>query len=213
MQKDVIRKEMTAPGPPIPYSAPVQIADRTLRFLWSLPTEVGSAPITTYELSVFSVTEGERQYRLNTGAIQLLLPGNEMFYDASGLTNGHVYMSGVRASNDGGVTWGPVASFVPQHPIPPPATPVQHAIAYRIASNTAMVVWSPPIEPPDPDTAYYYVETVSNQAGDEVLANRTADLNTYRLNLSGLNPTSLYVARVYVKNLPGQSPAFTTNQF
>lgn len=207
------RKEMTAPGPPIPFSAPVQIADRTLRFLWSVPASSGSAPITTYELSVFSVTEGQRQYRLNTAAIQLLLPGNEMFYDAPGLTNGHIYMSGVRASNDGGATWGVEAPFEAQHPIPPPSSTVEHAIAYRITGNTATVVWVPPLQLPDPDTAYYYVETQSNNPDDEVLANRTADLGAYKLSLSGLNPASVYVARVYVKNLPGQSPAFMTNQF
>jgi hypothetical protein len=209
----VIRKEMTAPGPPIPFSVPVQIADRTLRFIWTVPTSSGSAPITTYELSVFSVVEQEREYKFHVQALQFLLPGNEMFYDVSGLTNGHSYTGGIRASNDGGVTWGPEASFDAQHPIAPPSFPVQHAIAYRITGNTATVTWVPPLQLPDPATAYYYVESQSNNAGDELLANRTADLNTYRLNLNGLNPASVYVARVYVKNLPGQSPAFTTNEF
>lgn len=201
------------PGPPVPFSAPLQIADRTLRFLWTAPHSSGSAPITTYELSVFSQEEGEREYRFHTSALQFLIPGSEMFYDVSGLTNGHIYNGAIKASNDNGVTWGEEVAFPPQYPIGPPPTPVRHAAAYRTGPTTAMVIWvSPPIEP-DPATAYFYVETVSENPVDEVLSNKTENIRTYRIGLTGLNPSSTYAVNVYVKNSAGQSIPFLTNRF
>jgi hypothetical protein len=184
---------MATPSAPIITLAP-RSSNGTLEYKWSAPTS-GSPNL--YELA------------LSGGGGTFTTSGT--YYAVTGLTNGTIYTATVRASSDGGSTYGPTAAFRPFAPgsgVPgAPAT----ATAVSLDSYTsAMVSWTAPASSPDSPIFWYVITSSSNNGSDPVIKRTANGLTQTSLKITGLNPASTYTFNVQAVNCPGYGPATTT---
>jgi hypothetical protein len=168
---------------------------------WAPPTDDGGTPITTYMLSL--TPDGQP-----TTEHQIQAPGQ--YYELTDLVHGIVNQATVKASNDGGNTYGPEFIFAPIVPLLPPTSPPTSAEAVLLESNAVTISWTPPETAPE-GYAYYFVQSQSSNSSDPSIGFGTADITQLSCELSGFNIRSRYSFTVQVVNNVGRSPTAVTN--
>lgn len=191
---------MATPGPCTCYD-PMVIGVGTLVFSWFAPTS--ETPVTTYTLTI--VQEG-----IPTRIIEV--PAEDEFtpYEAKELLPGVVVNASVKASCDGGTSWGPSTAFPPAIPINIPVDPPASINAtLDPATLNVTVTWTAPaVEPLG--LAHFYVESVANNPYVPVYGFNTADLNLFTYTFTELSRGFSYYFQVRVVNNAGQSPGTKT---
>jgi hypothetical protein len=191
---------MATPGPctcydPMIYGVGIAV------FPWLAPTTVN--PITTYELTI--VQSGIPTRILN-------VPAENEFtsYEAKELLPGIVVNASVKASCDGGTSWGPTTSFSPAIPINIPVDPPTSITATMDPdTQNVTVTWTAPAVKPL-GLAHFYVESVANNPYVPVYGCNTADLSVFTYTFTELNRGFSYYFQVRVVNNAGQSPVTKT---
>jgi len=183
---------MSAPSAPQILIKP-RSSPQTLEFSWEPPASDGGSPITGYRLTLSYTAP--------------LYPGpTERYYRVTGLTNGLTYDATLEATNDGGATWSPAASFLSWQPGTQPTTPPSTVTAQSLGVSSALVAWTPPAVLPDATIFWYVVTSISNNGGDPVLRLSGDGLLQTDLVIDGLNPTSQYSFTVQAVTCAGYSP-------
>jgi hypothetical protein len=173
----------------------------TVTLSWTPPTDDGGAPITTYLVSL--TPDG------GPTAEHVVQAPNTSYQDTV-LVHGIVNQATVKASNDGGATYGPEFIFDPIVPLLPPSSPPATAEAVLLESNAVSISWTPPETAPE-GYAYYLVQSQSSNSSDPTGAFGTADMTQLSCELSGFNINSQYSFTVQVVNQVGRSEVTTTN--
>ena len=194
----------TPPSAPIITLAP-RASTQTLEFRWSAPINLGSpSTITTYLLELYT-SDG-------TPVQQQTVSGTTFYYRATGLTNGVVYITTIKASNDSGSTYGPAASFRPFSPgSSVPGAPATATATAGSDYTSAMVAWTPPSQLPDSTIFWYVIQSSSSDGSDPVLKFTADGLTQTNYEVNGLNSASTYTFRVRAVNCPGYSLPTITN--
>lgn len=172
----------------------------TVYLVWSIPDEDGGAPITQYLLSLTPDNQPTIEHEIQAPIT---------YYNLDTLVHGTNVSATVKASNDGGITYGPEGVFpliVPLLPPMPPAT----AEAVLLESNAVSISWTPPETAPE-GKAYYFVQSQSSNSSDTSIGLGTADMTQLSCELSGFNLKSQYTFTVQVVGQIGRSEVTTTN--
>jgi hypothetical protein len=172
----------------------------TLYICWSVPEDDGGAPITTYMVCL--TPDGQ-------STVEHLVEGSSQYYSDNSLVHGINVQASVKASNDGGQSYGPEFIFPLIVPVAAPPVPTFPA-AVADGPGIATISWQPPETPPE-GVGYYLVTSVSSNPSDIPIGYGTADMTELSCTLTGLNPQSEYSFTVEVVNQVGHSPAATTN--
>lgn len=190
---------------------PVPSAPSGGGFMYSSPTDVylswiepeydGGAPVTTYLLSL--TPDGQP-------TIEHSIEFPVQCYVLHGLVHGIDVQATVKASNDGGQTYGPEFVFPLIVPLAAPTVPPASAEAAPLEPGTASITWTPP-EVAAEGNAYYLVMSKSSNPSDPSVGLGTANMEQVSCILTGLNPESEYSFTVEVVNQVGRSPVVTTN--
>lgn len=171
-----------------------------LYICWAVPEDDGGAPITTYMVSL--TPDGQP-------TVEHLVEAPSQCYSDNSLVHGINVQATVKASNDGGQTYGPEFVFPLIVPLAAPSAPPSSAEAVALERGTASITWTPP-EVAAEGNAYYSVMSKSSNPSDPSVGLGTDIVNLSGV-LTGLNPDSEYSFTVEVVNQVGRSPAATTN--
>lgn len=196
----------TPPSAPIITLAP-RASNQTLEFKWSPPTSAGSAPINLYSIEIYGSGGGL--------ALGDAVNGSTFYYKNPTiipLTNGELYFAIVKASNDGGFTYGPSASFRPFAPgSSVPGIPQSVSASRNAPFTSALVSWNTPAGSLDSPIFWYVIVSSSNNPSDPVIKRTANGLTQTSLLVTGLNISSTYTFTVRAVNCPGYGPAVPTN--
>ena len=174
-----------------------------LYICWAVPEDDGGAPITTYKVSL--TPNGQ-------ATVEHLVEAPLQCYSDNSLVHGITVQATVKASNDGGQTYGPEFVFPLIVPLAIPTSPPASAEAAALEPGTASITWTAPEIAPE-GYAYYSVMSKSSNPSDHSVGLGTADMLQVSCTLTGLNPDSEYSFTVEVVNQVGRSPAAETNTF
>ena len=171
-----------------------------LYICWAVPEDDGGAPITTYKVSL--TPNGQ-------ATVEHLVEAPLQCYSDNSLVHGITVQATVKASNDGGQTYGPEFVFPLIVPLAAPSAPPASAEAVALEPGTASITWTPP-EVAAEGNPYYSVISKSSNPNDPTVGFGTDFMNLSGV-LTGLNPESEYSFTVEVINQVGRSPAAITN--
>ena len=172
----------------------------SLYICWAAPENDGGAPITTYMVSL--TPDGQP-------TVEHLVEAPSQSYNDNSLVHGINVQATVKASNDGGQTYGPEFVFPLIVPLAIPSAPPASAEAAPLEPGTASITWTPPEVAPE-GNPYYSVMSKSSNPNDPSVGFGTDIANLSGI-LTGLNPQSEYSFTVEVVNQVGRSPVVTTN--
>ncbi len=194
----------TPPSAPIITLAP-RASNLTLEIQWSAPTSSGSGPITGYAIEFIGPGGGV--------ALSAGVDGNTFYYKnpvLNPLTNGLLYTITIKASNDNGSTYGPIATFRPFAPgSGVPGAPATASAAYSSEDYTnAIVSWTPPSNAGSLNSPIFWYVITSPQ--DNSIKRTANGLTQSSLQITGLNPLTNYTFNVRAVNCPGYGPAKST---
>lgn len=187
----------TPPSAPIIRHAP-KASPNTLEYFWYPPTNPGSPAVTGYRLTL---QPGNLVYTF----------GLTDYYMVTGLTNGQTYQTTVEATNDGGSSYGPPASFREFQPGFPPVAPPLTGVATFINVSTAVVSWTPPAIIPTAQIFWYVIKSQSTSPLDPVLSTNALASATSNVIIAGLNSNSQYSFTIKPVNCPGYGPQIVTS--
>jgi hypothetical protein len=183
--------------PGAPYSGQTSlIGAQQISFYWQAPMDTGSAPITTYELKVTP-----EQGSVQTFTIEAPMTS----YTVNNLAENVSVQGSVRASNDGGATYGPEMMFESVKPIVAPTATVTNVVAKVSSPGIVTVTWEGVTIDPSV-RSYYLVTSKSSKTTDPTIGFATRDLIQNHCEINGLNVTSTYTFTVCVVNNAGQGP-------
>lgn len=168
--------------------------------VWSIPDEDGGAPITQYLLLLTPDNQPTIEHEIQAPIT---------YYNLDTLVHGTNVSATVKASNDGGITYGPEGVFPLIVPLLPPMPPTS-AEAVLLESNAVTISWTPPETAPE-GYAYYFVQSQSSNSSDTSIGLGTADMSQLSCELSGFNLKSQYTFTVQVVGQIGRSEVTTTN--
>ena len=168
---------------------------------WNEPEDNGGAPITMYMASITPDGQPTTEH---------LVQAPEHTYLITDIVYGVSIQAAVKASNDGGNTYGPEYRFPLIVPILPPQSPPASAEAVPLELGTASISWTAPEVDPE-GTARYFIMSVSSNPSDITASLETADMAQMNCILNGLNPESEYHFTVQILNEVGSSTAVSTN--
>ncbi len=200
----------TPPSAPRITLAP-RSSNQTLEFKWAAPLDPGTiagnpATITTYRMELRDTGGGL--------AYSHTVDGSIFYHKITGLTNGITYILYIDASNDNGVTYGPVASFRPfQAGNGVPLAPATVSVTPGGGNAYATVSWTAPSSLPDSTIFWYSIVSVSTNPSDPVIKRTANGLTQTSLYIPGLNPASSYRFSIRAVNCPGYGPPELTTQF
>jgi hypothetical protein len=182
-------------GLPKPHEPRIK-GDRKVIYSWREPADFAAAPITHYKLTV--TQEGYEPQIIISGCMTI-------GHTISGLQPNIPLAATVCASTDGGVTWGPEVAF---ETITPIATPTQAIPATATATGWGIVTitWTPTEE-----DYWLYVKTVSENPEDYIRGTSAQSNSGGSLDISDLNPNSVYRFSVALRNPAGSGPTTLTN--
>lgn len=189
-----------------PPSAPIMgqtslMGALQVSFYWQAPSDIGSAPINKYEIKILPEGGSASTYSVDETVNS---------YTVMNLAEDVAVYASVRASNDGGVTYGPELKFEPIKPLVAPVHAPLAPSAKVIKAGVVKVSWTlPPID--TNAKGYYMVTSQSSKPSDPVIGATTRDFRETSCELSGLNTTSMYTFSVVSVNNAGKSPASVTS--
>lgn len=188
--------------PSAPASSTFMYMSPTYVFLsWAPPENDGGSPITTYLLSLTPDNQPTSEHEIAAPTLT---------YPLTGLVHGISVQATVKASNDGGVTYGPECIFPLIIPILPPSSPPATAEAVVIGPGSVTVSWTPPEIAPE-GYGYYIVTSQSSNPDDPSNGYSTIDMTELSCVFNQLNQSSEYSFKVKIINQLGTSPATVTN--
>jgi hypothetical protein len=172
-----------------------------ITFFWQSPVDSGSAPIDKYELKIVPDEGASSTFIIDA-------PTNS--YTVMSLKENVSVKAYVKASNDGGVSYGPEFEFQPVKPLVAPSQGPSSASAKVKSAGIATVSWvAPQIDLKS--KAYYSITSQSSKETDPVIGCAVLDLTKSSCELTGLNTTSTYTFNIKVVNNAGESPSVITN--
>ena len=169
---------------------------RKVIYSWREPADFVAEPVTHYKLTV---TQEGREPRI------FIADCMKIGHDVCGLEPNIALAATVCASADGGLTWGPEVAF---EPITPIAAPSQTPITTATATGWGIVAitWTPTEE-----DYWLYVETESENPEDVIRGTSAQSNSGGSIEISDLNPNSVYRFSVTLRNAAGSSPTTLTN--
>lgn len=189
-----------APSAPIrgetSFFGPLQIT-----FFWHAPIEPGSAPIDKYELKVVPDEGASSTY---------IIDAPNSSYTLMNLKQNVSVKAYVKASNDGGVSFGPEFEFSPVKPLVAPSEAPSSVSVKVKSAGTVEISWvAPQIDLNS--KAYYSITSESSNETDPIIGNVVLDLTKTSCEITGLNALSQYKFNIKLVNNAGESPSATTN--
>jgi hypothetical protein len=193
---------MSSQAPSVPIMGSVSyLGPLQLSFAWRAPVDVGSAPITTYQIRIVPENGEETTHTISSDMVSYTI--NNLMEDKS-------VQAFLKASNDNGATYGPELAFPATKPIVAPKNPPMNAIAKVLSPGVVHVSWAPST-PENDELGYYQVMSKSSKTTDPVIGFATRSINETSCEISGLNTSSTYTFTVVAVNNAGQSPTATSN--
>ena len=165
-------------------------------YSWREPADFAAEPVTHYKLTV--TQEGHEPHIFIGGCMTI---GHVVY----GLEPNIALAATVCASADGGLTWGPEVAFEPITPIAAPTYAIE-AIATATRWGVITITWTPTQE-----EYFLYIETESENPEDSIRGISAQSNSSGSLEISDLNPNSVYRFSVALRNAAGSGPTTLTN--
>jgi hypothetical protein len=190
------------PTPSAPKCGGIMYGNETTVFIiWDPPEDDGGATITTYMLSLTPDGQPTVNHLTNT-------PRSS--YTLDNLVHGINVNATVKASNDGGQTYGPEFVFPVIVPLAAPTSPPRFPSAVADGHGIATISWQPPETPPE-GAGYYLVMSVSSNPSDISIGYTTSDMSELSATITSLNPQSEYYFTIQIINQVGRTELVSTN--
>ena len=183
-------------GLPRPHEPRIK-GDRKVIYSWREPADFANHPVTHYKLTVTPLNNEPRVFIFDCMKIG---------HDICNLDPQIPLSATICTSNDGGLTWGPEVAFESITPITIPTQMLNNVIANSSGWGIVTISWTPTNE-----DMLIQIQSNSENIEDPIYESFTKSNLDGSLQISNLNPYSVYRFSVKLINAAGSGPIIITN--